>query len=561
MRFRGIFSAAIFLALPTAAIGFNPRVNIADLAKVSWGPGEAKIAIRNDWIENHLTLELNETIRQSPDIKRGSGEVRVVAHDPTDSIVTLGFSFDVIPDRVWFDPHVRCRGRIRVSFPPMPLEGAEARVLDREPIERCEVSGAIGGGLDLGRFVRERLNERVARLPESNLLLRIGEALFGDPRLRERMSRMYLLQELAPLATLGMDDCDADANMGVSAGQAVCLRLRWPAPKFDEALAKLLRNPPEPRPTSELIPEVRIQNWRELAPVCVHQGVAYPSKVHCDTGDMTLFAGLLCLSGEELGCQMVRDAQDAGGRWWRSPQRLGRPDENFSPDMFLGTVAYLNRSRDGERLRRWTDYVLGQARLFPTQNSPRLTLHQSCPDGAEGVCNVMGSEWYWLGRMRAWMPVLGALPDYGYDSSWLVVEALTNERSFRLHLVGVAVLMQRMFGDPTDLNVALAARVLAAREPRNPFFVYLATGRDRRVLELIEEQCPAFGARPSWQNEWSWERKIEDRAYEDSMGWDCVFMANLWNQGLGPVQPFHDSWHPLVKGAEKRRASARAERR
>jgi hypothetical protein len=265
-------------------------------------------------------------------------------------------------------------------------------------------------------------------------------------------------------------------------------------------------------------------------------GNPYPSKGNCDTGDMTLFAGLLCVSGEEIGCRMVRNSQDSTGRWWRSPQRLGRAGENFSPDMFLGAVAYLNQTKETGQLQNWVQSILGQPRHFPANNGARLQLFQSCPDGAEGVCNVVGSEWSMLQNMRSWATNLSPIPNYEHDTSWLVVEALSNERGFRLHLVAVQVLIQQMFGAKDNPNAALAAKILASREPRNPFFVFLSMGRDQRVLDLMQEQCPAIGAKPASQHQWSWERKIEERAYQHSMGWDCVFMANLWNQKQAKAQ-------------------------
>ena len=39
----------------------------------------------------------------------------------------------------------------------------------------------------------------------------------------------------------------------------------------------------------------------------------YPSKENCDDGDSNIFNGLLCLSGESIGCDAVRDAQGRDG--------------------------------------------------------------------------------------------------------------------------------------------------------------------------------------------------------------------------------------------------------
>src|SRR5690348_11546418 len=72
--------------------------------------------------------------------------------------------------------------------------------------------------------------------------------------------------------------------------------------------------------------------WHAGAPRCGE----FPSKEACEDGDTTLFNGLLCASGEPLGCRAVQRAQGADGRFWRSPRRvdgnLGQP-KSFSRDM------------------------------------------------------------------------------------------------------------------------------------------------------------------------------------------------------------------------------------
>src|SRR4051794_20855639 len=61
--------------------------------------------------------------------------------------------------------------------------------------------------------------------------------------------------------------------------------------------------------------------------LCSDHGIRFPSKwtsndpSSCDDGDMTLFNGLLCAAGDRRGCDGVSNAQDAGGRFWRSPRR------------------------------------------------------------------------------------------------------------------------------------------------------------------------------------------------------------------------------------------------
>src|SRR5262245_37216612 len=90
----------------------------------------------------------------------------------------------------------------------------------------------------------------------------------------------------------------------------------------------------------------RIGFWKSQGFLC--KGT-FPSKYDardpegCDDGDMTLFNGLLCLSGEQIGCDAVQKSQGGDGRWWRSPRRVGWElgyDVSFSPDQALGVLGY-----------------------------------------------------------------------------------------------------------------------------------------------------------------------------------------------------------------------------
>lgn len=138
--------------------------------------------------------------------------------------------------------------------------------------------------------------------------------------------------------------------------------------------------------------------WRQQAYSCVApSGHAFPSgepgagDPACEDGDMNLFAGMLCVAGEEAGCETVRLSQElaAGddyGRWYRSPRRKenhnnadgdGRLDEDegpgqdldgdgrseerewntFSFDMAVGTMLYLVAKHDRIAGQRWWDWI------------------------------------------------------------------------------------------------------------------------------------------------------------------------------------------------------------
>jgi hypothetical protein len=122
--------------------------------------------------------------------------------------------------------------------------------------------------------------------------------------------------------------------------------------------------------------------WDASAFKCVApDGFAFPSKPQtdsgsptlCDDGDMTLFNGLLCYSGNQLACEAVRRSQTPDGRFWRSPLRAQTGnlhyeggtaylddtgnDKSFSPDMELGVLLYAIRTRDTSALSRWYNWI------------------------------------------------------------------------------------------------------------------------------------------------------------------------------------------------------------
>lgn len=180
----------------------------------------------------------------------------------------------------------------------------------------------------------------------------------------------------------------------------------------------------------------RLAGWNEHAFLCGRpEGTPadvswkpFPSKVEpgkdpssipddtkgCDDRDSMIFGGMLCLAGDERGCEQVRMSQDKDGRWWRSPrQRALRPKEmdvmqggvlqiltkydydidaieeeqkefptTFSHDQALGVFAYLVATRDADAFRRWVDWIQKSPKceiLCPTgRGSPRFCLQDAC---------------------------------------------------------------------------------------------------------------------------------------------------------------------------------------
>ena len=273
--------------------------------------------------------------------------------------------------------------------------------------------------------------------------------------------------------------------------------------------------------------------WEEFAPLCSW----YPSKENCEDGDMTLFNGLLCVSGQDLGCQAVRASQGADGRFWRSPRRvdgnLGQ-NKSFSRDMTMGVLLYLARTRDTAAAGRWLDWI---DRNRPcVMNKPWgggclvRGLYRVCRDDENtsctltpGVWALMGRVWGYLGlsrhdEMKRWE---------GSDGDVTAIEAEINEPGYELHLAGVGVLLKQYMGVSSGPRQEVAS-TLAGRQPNNPFFLYLRDGVTEEIRQKTLALCPHRENGTAFRKfQWSWERSDSSEAWRESMGWECIFLHNL----------------------------------
>jgi hypothetical protein len=84
-------------------------------------------------------------------------------------------------------------------------------------------------------------------------------------------------------------------------------------------------------------------------------------------------------------------------------------------------------------------------------------------------------------------------------------------------------------GDAVTINAA--AQVIAARNKRNPFYQLLADGPTPEIRTLIVERCPTSADTTDGKN-WIWEKDAPGNEKHKSMGWDCLFVANLYNRML-----------------------------
>lgn len=270
--------------------------------------------------------------------------------------------------------------------------------------------------------------------------------------------------------------------------------------------------------------------------------IKYPSGRLSDgsieDGDMAMFGGLLCRSGSTDGCQLVRDVNTPDGRFWRSPRRIAEADtkahSSFSGDQMKGVLHYFSVQNDKPRLAALLKYLKLQPTMVPAAAVPLETGYSSCPNyGPNFTCLLGGADWFVLRLLAQKYGLSNDLPAdtdqliarYGFSYDTLVWEALMTNNGYRLHLVANTAWTLRSLG-VADPRIDKAIALIAARQPDNPFFLYLLLGRDKRVLRLVDQKCQANAARTDF-SDWAWQRSENDKAWERSMVWDCVFMYGL----------------------------------
>ncbi len=309
-----------------------------------------------------------------------------------------------------------------------------------------------------------------------------------------------------------------------------------------------------------LSPEIQLrleearERWRSYGHLC--QGT-FPSKVRddstCDDGDSVLFNGILCLSGEELGCQGVRSALDDQGQWWRSPRRVGgslESENSFSRDMAAGVLAYLLGTGDQGRAELWMNWLETHGKSEKIKGIKTPTLTQFCTNGKDATCvatpgfwGVASNLWEFFGwpqRSRMQDPykdfrALGSLAKvvvkalFGGLDGFSEFEVKKAPLGYQLHLKGVQIWLYQKMGRPLIdgfVDVEHSAELIYQRDPANPFFAFLHQGVSDELAVRLLTLCPAEGQdAPRYQ--WSWERESKEEAWHESMGWDCVFLANL----------------------------------
>ena len=232
----------------------------------------------------------------------------------------------------------------------------------------------------------------------------------------------------------------------------------------------------------------------------------------CDTGDAVLFNGLLCSSGSERACQAVKDAQNDEGQWFRSEFYKNNSTVNsFSRDMAKGVLLYLITTKDTDAAKKWLQYIENKGKLCTDDTDKRCSITPT-------TWALFAYTWKYIGLKETFMMKIGTVG----DDTAQAVAAKTNPIGFQLHLIGVTMYLEILadqFGSEQDRQ---AVKILAERQPDNPFFQYLKDGPTNEVVQKTLDWCPS--EEPKDKTQWSFERDTSQEPNKESMGHECIFL-------------------------------------
>jgi hypothetical protein len=183
------------------------------------------------------------------------------------------------------------------------------------------------------------------------------------------------------------------------------------------------------------------------------------------------------------------------------------------------------------KMQEWLKYIKSMPTQVPDKELALVTGYSDCPIGYPNFTCILGYyDWIALNSIAMNLGVDSELPvniqhlgDFNYDT--LVWSALLIPASYRLHLLANNIWILASLGE-TDKRLKTAAAILAARQPNNPFFLYLHLGRDAQVQAVADKEC-SFPITQKDFSDWAWQRSEMEEAWKRSMVWDCVFIYHL----------------------------------
>lgn len=487
-----------------------------------------KIIIPMNLVKRKIDLSLQSSEKIIPGFKVTLKGSRLV--DVLESNRRLGIYLD-------FDVsgplNVRCGVTTYFSIIGPRFPDAKVKLFGTE--SNCR-TGSAGGNL-LG--IPEKLNQAII----STLTPALSSGIIADSDgYKKLLSADLSLLEFYRKAYVQGSYCGVTGATG-----SICVVISWPnKEEIHKREAELLSSAlPRTVPLDSEKVEKLLANLRHAAypdHLAKVTGLdPYPAGFkdgQIEDGDMAIFGGLLCASGEQSGCALLKAASSTDGRFWRSPRHVGSPERiseaTFSGDQMKGAIAYLTATAEPARTASFLTYLKSKPTSVPDSGLTLESGYSSCPNyEPKFTCFVGGFDWYALGQIAKRDAVEEALPNdfgelterYKFTHDTLVWEALITPKGYRLHLLGVQIFLLRLLGE-RSAKLDGAAKILSGREPNNAFFMFLNIGADQRVLHVAQDRCFGEISRVNF-GDWQWQRSEDQEAWRESMIWDCIFLFNL----------------------------------
>jgi hypothetical protein len=228
-------------------------------------------------------------------------------------------------------------------------------------------------------------------------------------------------------------------------------------------------------------------------------------------GDSMLWAGMMQAVGDRRSTVGIKMCQSEDGRLWRAPSRVNnQPENSFSRDMALGFILYVQATGDYAMVDKWTAYIKKTRGLFPANES------------TDSRHLVTPALWWCMSYAGIKVPLI-----YRLTRSLLKpynrLELKFTPGGYQIHLKAVQALILAIYEGKRDKKFG---EMLLQREPRNPFFMWLA-GNTTGALEMSKHFKTIHDQNPGEGTQWAWQRTNSEKAWKDSCGWDFLFIEML----------------------------------
>jgi hypothetical protein len=255
--------------------------------------------------------------------------------------------------------------------------------------------------------------------------------------------------------------------------------------------------------------EVFRQKVEEIKPgfaICKQHDTSFACKEQQD-GDVVVWNGLLALSGDKTFCSALNFTVDETGRPWRGPTFYKNDKINeFSRDSTVGLAAWVVGCNDKATWQRFSTFYKKTDKL--------------CEHPSDGKCDKSSNSNDLVAHIDRHFSISNSENTRGY-SELLLAQARFSEEGYPMHLTGCQIFILNKTGT-SNATLDLAKTKLRERDPSNPFYNYLDKDSNAAV-NLALEQVGLSGTNPQW----SFERHGSEKAWENSMGWQFLFLSNL----------------------------------